>query len=136
MLKLDCNHFERGRSIEFLKHVRTAVEAKGLCVERDRELLTKIYGTDSDGSVTSSVFYCYLMAASCVSVDKEGKRNTDADKYKKILLEVLDGEIEGQSTLARCYVRRGARAKQVPNCAGTFLTTGNLGPLHYVTTPT
>jgi hypothetical protein len=99
MLKPGCNHFVLGKGIEFLKQIRSSVEARGFRVEVDRDLLNKLYGTDTDGKAQSGVFHFYLLAASCASAAREGKQKVDPDELKKQMIEVLDEEIRNLTAL-------------------------------------
>lgn len=93
MLRPGCNHFVLEKGIELLKEIRSSVEARGFCMEIDRDILKKLYGTGTYPQVRSGIFYSYLVTASC-AVNEKGEQNPDADKYKKMLLEVLDKQIE------------------------------------------
>jgi hypothetical protein len=104
MLTPGCNHFELMKGIEFLKQIRSSVEARGFNVGMDRDLLVKLYGVDSDGKTHSGVFHFYLFAASSASVGQEEKQNADPDKYKKTMLELLDEEIKGLGALANAVL--------------------------------
>jgi hypothetical protein len=68
-------------------------------VEIDRDILKKLYGTDSDGKARSGVFHFYLLAAKCASLAREGKQNPDPEEVKKQMIEVLDEEIGNLTAL-------------------------------------
>jgi hypothetical protein len=99
MLKPDCNSFVLEKGVEFLKQIRSSVEARGFSVEIDRDILKKLYGTDSDGKARSGVFHFYLLAAKCASLAREGKQNPDPEEVKKQMIEVLDEEIGNLTAL-------------------------------------
>jgi hypothetical protein len=99
MLKPGCNHFVLGKGIELLQEIRSSVEARGFNVAKDRDVLKKLYGIDSDGKARSGLFSFYLLAASCASVRHEGKQNTDPDALKKHMIELLDEEIRALTAL-------------------------------------
>jgi hypothetical protein len=99
MLTPGCNHFVLRKGIEILNQIRGSVEARGISLEIDYDLLKKLYGTDTDGKVQSGVFHCYLQAAACASVPQEGKQNLNPDELKKNMIEVLDEEIRNQTAL-------------------------------------
>jgi hypothetical protein len=93
MLKPGCNLFVLRKGIELLRQIRSSVEARGISVELDRDLLTKLYGTDISGKARSGVFHFYLLSALCASVAREGEQSIDPDELKKHMIEALDEEI-------------------------------------------
>jgi hypothetical protein len=99
MLKPGCNHFVLGKGIEFLREIKSSVEARGFSVEIDCDILRKLYGTVSDGKPRSGVYQFYLLAARCASFAREGKQSVDPEELKKHMIEVLDEEIGNLNAL-------------------------------------
>jgi hypothetical protein len=99
MLKPGCNHFVLEKGIELIGRIRDSLQAWGFNSEADRDLLKKLYGTDTNGRPRSGVFDDYLLLSACDSVNKEGDHKTDPDEYKNIMFKFLDEEIKRLTAL-------------------------------------
>jgi len=100
MLKPGGNDFVLKKCLEILQDVRGSVEKYGFDVESNPHLLRKLYGTDFDG-VAVGIYDLYVQLARCAQAKAGGDQNVDPDRFKRIMLIVLDNEISNITTLEK-----------------------------------
>jgi len=93
MLRPTLNPWLVKEAKAILETFRDAFEANGF--EQDAWLLRMLYGVDQDGIIPVGPFYLFeVCAKTASSIAKEGKTSNAPVILKKLVLEVLDGELE------------------------------------------
>jgi len=106
MLKPGGNQFVLKRCLEILEEVRCSVEKHGFILKKDGDLLRKLFGDDMDGTPLGLADFYRLLAARCAPLVEGEEGNVDADKLKRIMLRLLDFEIERVITLEKAVQGR------------------------------
>jgi len=106
MLKPGGNQFVLKRCLEILEEVRCSVEKHGFILKKDGDLLRKLFGDDMDGTPLGLADFYRLLAARCAPLVEGEEGNVDADKLKRIMLRLLDFEIERVMTLEKAVQGR------------------------------
>ena len=111
MLKPGGNHFVLKKCLEILQDIRHSVENYGFDVENVPHLLRKLYGTDMDGAAVG-IYDNYVQLARSAQATAGGDQNADPDKFKRIMLQLIDIEIINLERLEKATLRmERARSK-------------------------